>query len=83
MSRDTDPAAVRQASGNTVLYDHRHECWSGTAPALAEVPTHVIMRVEGGIEHSWFYGGPHWVDIALNDVFTKDNPRVFVVAFCI
>lgn len=71
-------------SGNTVLFDHSSECWVGNAPAWApEVPGHVIMRVEGGTrEGHWFYGGSNYVGIALNDIFTHDNPRVFVVAFC-
>lgn len=78
-----DPEAQRLQSGNVVLYDHRDECWTGVEPAKVKVPGHVIMRVEGGVGGSgWFYGGKHWVDIALNDVFTKDNPRVHVVAFC-
>ncbi len=82
--RDTDPDAVRQQSGNTVLYDHRDECWVGIAPKWAPaVPGHVVMRVEGGIGGSdWSYRGPKWVAIALDDVFVKDNPHVYVVAFC-
>jgi hypothetical protein len=82
-ARPTDPEAVRQASGNTVLFDHRSECWTGVEPAHVEYPGHVIMRVEGGVRGSdWFYGGKRWVDIALIDVLEKDNPRVYVVAFC-
>ncbi len=81
--RDIDPDAVRQQSGNTVLFDHRDECWTFKQPEDVDVPTHVIMRVEGGVSGSdWFYGGSKWVDIALADVFTHDNPRVYVVAFC-
>ena len=82
MSRDTDPDAVRLQSGNTVLFDHRHECWT-SGPAMVEVPTHVIMRIEDGIgDGQWRYLGKRYVDIALADTFTKDNPRVYVVAFC-
>lgn len=83
-SRGTDPAAVRMQSGNTVLFDHRDTCWVGDRPSWApEYPGHVVMRVEDGVSGGgWFYGGPRYVDIALNDVFTKDNPRVFVKAFC-
>jgi hypothetical protein len=52
-------------------------------PAHVDMPTHVIMRVEGGTRGGdWFYGGPNYVRIALQDVFGKDNPRVYVVAFC-
>ena len=83
MDRDTDPEAVRMQSGNTVLYDHRDTCWT-TGPAKADIPTHVIMRIEDGAHKGkWFYGGSDYVDIALIDVFEKDNPRVFVKAFCI
>jgi hypothetical protein len=83
-SRPTDPEALRQQSGNTVLFDHRDTCWTGIAPDWAPaVPGHVIMRVEGGIPDSdWHYRGPAWVRIALDDTFVKDNPRVYVVAFC-
>ena len=81
--REVDPGAVRNYSGNTVLFDHRAECWV-TGPAKAEIPTHVVMRIEGGTRGGhWFYGGKHYVDIALIDVFEKDNPRVFVKAFCV
>lgn len=83
MSRDVDPDAVRQNSGNTVLFDHRGECWADGQEAHVDVPTHVIMRIEDGIGGGhWQYLGPKYVDIALNDVFKKNNPRVFVRAFC-
>jgi hypothetical protein len=83
-ARPTDPDAVRQQSGNTVLYDHRDTCWSGLEPAHVDVPTHVIMRVENGVppHNDWFYGGKRWVRIALIDVFEHNNPDVYVVAFC-
>lgn len=80
--RGLDPDAVRQQSGNTVLYDHRSECWVGIEPAHVDMPTHVIMRVENGVNADWRYLGKRWVDIALNDVFTHDNPHVIVLAFC-
>lgn len=75
--------AVRQQSGNTVLYDHRSGCWEGAEPAHVDVPGHVILRIEGGTRGGhWFYGGPDYVHIALIDIFEKDNPRVYVRAFC-
>lgn len=81
--RDKDPAAIRQQSGNVVLYDHEDVCWSGMEKAHVDVPTHVVMRIEGGTHKGhWFYGGPAYTHLALVDVFEKDNPRVFVLAFC-
>lgn len=67
-----------------VLYDYRDVCWQGPAPQDApSVPGHVILRVEGSPTHEgWFYGGKDYVRIALADVFTKDNPKVKVGAFC-
>lgn len=84
LERDIDPGAVRNNSGNTVLYDHRHECWTGPKPSWApEVPGHVIMRITETRHHeNWFYGGKKWVDLALEDVFETNYHNVFVVAFC-
>ena len=80
--RPQNPEALRQNSGNTVFYDHRYECWTSDGIALAPVPTHVVMRVEGYKRSDWFYGGTRWTKVALNDALVADNPDVYVYAFC-
>lgn len=79
-----DPNAIRQQSGNTVLYDHKDTCWTGQAPADVDVPGHVVIRIDNPRIHGerWFYGGKSFVKTALIDVFQTDILNVHVAAFC-
>ena len=55
-----------------------HGCWTGEAPAryAGKVPGHAIVTRDGLTVRTTDVGA------ALDDVFTADNPRLTVHAFC-
>jgi hypothetical protein len=58
-----------------------HDCWSGDAPAdmVGKLPGHVVVIRPDGTA---FYGGRHYVGLALDQIFNHHDHGLEIRAFC-
>jgi hypothetical protein len=71
--------APQYVGGSVDTLIRRHGCWTGTPPAGAGVPGHVVVSRDGGAA---YLGGRRETGQALDQLFGNAQHGLVVYAFC-
>jgi hypothetical protein len=71
--------APQYVGGGVDTLIRAHDCWTGTPPAGAAAPGHVVVSRNGGAA---YLGGERDTLLALDQLFGKKQHGLVVYAFC-